>query len=40
MRNTLTNWRDFEDLIGTWAKISVAGVNELKTLSPVATAAR
>jgi Protein of unknown function (DUF3313) len=35
LRNTLTNWADFEELIKTWAKISVAGLNELKTLSPV-----
>jgi len=34
-RNTLTNWSDFRELAKTWAKISVAGLTELKALSPV-----
>jgi hypothetical protein len=34
-RNSVTNWNDFEELAETWAKISVNGLNELKTLSPV-----
>jgi hypothetical protein len=34
-RDSATNWMDFEDLIKKWAKISVTGLNELKTLSPV-----
>jgi len=35
LRNSVTNWSDFRELAKTWAKISVAGLNELKTLSPV-----
>lgn len=34
-RNSVTNWSDFRDLAQTWAQISVAGLNELKTLSPL-----
>ncbi len=38
-RNSVTNWMDFEALIKKWAQISVAGLNELKTLSPVSASA-
>jgi hypothetical protein len=33
LRNALTNRRDFRDLVKTWAKICVAGLNELKARS-------
>ncbi len=39
MRNSATNWQDFRDLVKTWAKISVAGLNELKAQSPVPASA-
>ena len=35
MRTSASNWNDFEDLFKTWARISVQGLAELKTLSPV-----
>ena len=35
IRNSVTNWMDFRQLVETWAKISVAGLNELKAMSPV-----
>jgi Protein of unknown function (DUF3313) len=35
MRTSVSNWMDFRELVKTWAKISVAGLNELKALSPV-----
>lgn len=38
-RNSVTNWSDFRELAKTWAKISVTGLNELKTLSPVRASA-
>jgi hypothetical protein len=38
-RNSVTNWADFQALAKTWAKISVTGLNELKSLSPVQTTA-
>jgi hypothetical protein len=38
-RNSVTNWMDFEVLVKKWAQISVAGLNELKTLSPVSASA-
>jgi hypothetical protein len=34
-RSSASNWADFDALIKTWAKSSVVGLNELKTLSPV-----
>lgn len=37
-RNSVTNWNDFTELAKTWAKISVTGLNELKTLSPLKAA--
>lgn len=37
MRTSASNWGDFEDLFKTWAKISVQGLSELKSLSPVDT---
>lgn len=36
VRNSVTNRRDFEQLVQTWAEASVAGLNELKTLAPAA----
>jgi hypothetical protein len=36
-RNSVTNWSDFRELAKTWGKITVAGLDELKTLSPVST---
>jgi hypothetical protein len=38
-RNSVTNWSDFRELMKTGGKISVAGLNELKTLSPIPTSA-
>jgi hypothetical protein len=38
-RNSVTNRSDFRELAKTWAKISVAGLNELKSLSPLKAAA-
>jgi hypothetical protein len=38
LRNSVTNWSDFEQLVKTWAKASVAGLNELKTMPPVTAA--
>jgi hypothetical protein len=38
-RDSVTNWMDFQELVKTWAKISVAGLSELKTLSPVSAVA-
>lgn len=35
LRNSATNHADFDELIKTWAKASVAGLNELKTLPQV-----
>jgi hypothetical protein len=35
LRNSVTNHSDFDQLIKTWAKASVAGLNELKTLPQV-----
>lgn len=35
VRSAPSNWGDFRDLIQTWAKASVVGLNELKTLSPI-----
>lgn len=35
LRNSVTNTSDFQELIKTWAKASVAGLNELKTLPQV-----
>jgi hypothetical protein len=34
-RNAVTNWSDFSELAKAWAKISVAGLDELKALSPL-----
>lgn len=34
-RSSASNWGDFDELIKTWAKSSVKGIDELKTLSPV-----
>ena len=34
-RTSATNRADFEELFRTWAKISVNGLNELKSLSPI-----
>nr|WP_245842783.1 DUF3313 family protein [Sphingomonas laterariae] len=34
-RDSVTNRADFEQAFGHWAKISVDGLNELKTLSPI-----
>jgi hypothetical protein len=39
-RNSVTNWSDFRELAKTWAKISVNGLNELKSLSPVQATAQ
>ncbi len=33
-----SNWADFEDLVKTWAKASVAGLNELRAMPQVAVA--
>lgn len=38
-RSSATNWSDFLDVAKSWAKDSVAGLNELKTLSPVQASA-
>ncbi|MGH6743731.1 uncharacterized protein DUF3313 [Novosphingobium sp. PhB57] len=35
LRNTVTNTADFEDLFAHWAKLSAAGLTELKSLSPI-----
>lgn len=35
LRNSVTNHSDFQELVKTWAKASVAGLNELKTFPPV-----
>jgi hypothetical protein len=35
LRNSATNHADFQDLVKTWAKASVTGLNELKTLPQV-----
>ena len=37
MRTSVSNMADFRQLVETWAKSSVTGLNELKTLSPVKT---
>lgn len=37
LRNSATNHADFQELVKTWAKASVAGLNELKTLPQVPT---
>lgn len=37
VRTSVGNWGDFEDLFRQWAKATVQGINELKTLSPVDT---
>jgi hypothetical protein len=39
-RNSVTNWNDFRELAKTWAKISVNGLNELKSLSPLRAASQ
>jgi hypothetical protein len=36
-RTSVSNWADFRQLVETWAKSSVTGLNELKSLSPVQT---
>jgi hypothetical protein len=38
-RSSVTNWSDFQELAKNWARDSVAGLNELKTLSPIPAAA-
>ena len=37
-RTSASNWGDFRELVKTWAKSSVVGLNELKALSPVSVA--
>lgn len=38
-RSSVTNWSDFRELAKTWGTISVAGLNELKALSPIPASA-
>jgi hypothetical protein len=35
LRNSTTNWSDFQELVKKWAQASVAGLTELKTLPQV-----
>jgi hypothetical protein len=34
-RSSVSNRGDFRDLVERWAKLSVQGMTELKTLSPI-----
>jgi hypothetical protein len=38
MRNSVTNWSDFQELVKRWAKLSVAGLTELKATPQVVAA--
>lgn len=38
LRNSVTNWSDFQELVKTWARASVAGLNELKAVPQVVAA--
>lgn len=39
LRNSATNWSDFQELVKKWAQTSVAGLTELKSLPQVPAAA-